>query len=146
MKHLNTFVMSMGSNENSAMNFLRAKKLLDRWLPNLSYSTPMTSCAYGYPDDANPFKDIIIIGYTSLSRQYLGKRLKEIETLCGRKRKGFRSNAYCKPMPIDIDILIWNGIPVKIKDLHRPYVIKGLHNLGIKQYDKLIEYITMKYA
>ncbi len=69
-----------------------------------------------FPYPSADFTNVVLWGHTDKSREELCTLLEELEDYAGRRRD---TPAL---VPLDADLLIWNGEVLKPKDLERPYM------------------------
>lgn len=77
-----------------------------------------------FPKD-KPFINQVAIGYTDYEAEELIALFKEIEQLFGRSAENDKNHL----IPIDIDLLLWNGQTLKPEDMRRKYVMDSVRLL-----------------
>ncbi len=125
---LHRIILSIGSNHHAHEQVSRARTLISRRFPLLSYSPAMQSEAIDMPFGTPHFVDQIAIGYTIMNQAEVLQCIKEIELLLGRP---VREKRISGQIEVDIDLLCWDCHCVKPNDLKRSYVTEGLKKLGM---------------
>ena len=119
---MNTATISLGSNSHDKADILsRAMELMHEMIVS---STP----AYVDHDQtySNPYLNIVARIETDLEYDSLNKYFKDMETAMGRK-KGSRND---DPVALDIDIVIFNDIVMRPRDLNSSYFRMGFEMLA----------------
>jgi 2-amino-4-hydroxy-6-hydroxymethyldihydropteridine diphosphokinase len=101
---LNRAVVSLGSNIDADTHIPRAIRLIGKEFGALRCSSLVRTKALGIVDQPD-FTNGVVVLTTELDAPDLVRRLKAIETLCGRKPRVEKWG----PREIDLDVLIWNG-------------------------------------
>ena len=112
------FLLSIGCNVNRETQMSRAKEVLRKTFPGITFSEIITS-----PDDTNegaPYSNCIAKGNTDLSEAELCRTLKTIERQLGRTDS--------KLVMMDLDLLQYGDTKRHLSDWERPY-IKALLSL-----------------
>ena len=120
------FVLTLGSNDRPSQQIAWTLEQLAGLPLELRSSTPRSSS----PVD---FTDVVLLGYTALELDELQRLLKELEQRAGRTPE--QRQAHPERIPIDIDLITWDGTILKPKDCTRPYLQQGLAELGISLLD-----------
>lgn len=120
-KERNHLVLSLGSNESPEEHFEWACAELRRLLPDIRFSEPCYTDPVDWPLP-DRFLNSVARATTSCSQAELIVRLKKLEARAGRtperKSLGF--------VPLDLDLLCWNGQILKPADWQRPYIRQAL--------------------
>lgn len=121
----NELILCLGSNREREWNIgraaerLRASFVSARFAPAV-YTTPV-GCA-----SAIPFLNQVAIVRTSRPIGECRRLIKSIEAELGRTA----SDKAAGRVPIDIDLLCWNGQVLKADDWARGYVVEGVRYLS----------------
>lgn len=124
IEETNELILCLGSNREREWNIgraaerLRASFVSARFAPAV-YTTPV-GCA-----STIPFLNQVVIAYTSCSIEECRRLIKSIEAELGRTA----SDKAAGRIPIDIDLLCWNGQVLKADDWARGYVADGVRYL-----------------
>ena len=119
------YIISAGSNLPDGLH--RVEKAIV-WLEEIGEIVSMTAI-YSTPDSndstaAPYFNAIIIINYSD-SSESLNRLLKSYEEKMGRE--------HCTPqVVIDLDLLAFDGVALRPRDLVAPHFLKGLPMLRVK--------------
>ena len=105
------FVLTLGSNDRPSQQIAWTLEQLAGLPLELRSSTPRSSSPVDFPLSSAPFTDVVLLGYTALE-------LDELQRI-----------------PIDIDLITWDGTILKPEDCTRPYLQQGLAELGISLLD-----------
>lgn len=124
---MNTFIISMGSNENRAENMSRCRYLLTKDYPNAVFSDMISTKPFGDNYRSDFYNQLALI--TSDDNVLtVADKLKRIESEIGRqsdeKRRGI--------IKIDVDLLVVNDKIIKSADFERPYIHSLFENLTKK--------------
>lgn len=117
---MNKVVLSIGSNSDDCV--LRMDECLE-WLGGV-LGAMNRSEAYQTPAINGKDKDYInavVVGEYNDSYESLHKALKQYEKDCGRNELSKLNGC----IPIDLDIVIWNGVLLREKDFEQTYFKKG---------------------
>lgn len=110
------FVLSLGSNIEAERYIPYALETLRRELCITRQTPLMQTKPVDFPYPSADFTNVVLWGHTDKSREELCTLLEELEDYAGRRRD---TPAL---VPLDADLLIWNGEVLKPKDLERPYM------------------------
>lgn len=124
---MNTFIISMGSNENKTENMFRCRDLLGRCYPNVLFSDMIRTEPIG-ANYSTAFYNQLTLVQSEDSVSLLTNKLKRIEQEIGRQ-PGEKAKGIIK---IDLDLLVVNGSIVKSKDFERSYIYVLLDDLKEK--------------
>lgn len=121
---LNSCTISIGSNtEDREFQINKAIDYLGNHLSECRFSSVYETEACNGRD--KPYLNAVAHGFTSVTYEALVKFLKKWESDCGRT-----AVESCEGIiPIDLDIVIWNGIIKRQRDFDRLYFNKGYREL-----------------
>lgn len=114
---MNTFIISMGSNENRAENMSRCRYLLNKYYPNVIFSEMINTKPFGDNYRSDFYNQLAEIRSNDNEYEVMGK-LKNVEQEIGRQISD-KSRGIIK---IDVDLLMVNEHIVKSEDFRRPYI------------------------
>lgn len=125
-----TCIICTGSNFNATHNLSRLEEILCPLFPDISWGEAVETVA----ENINSTQFLTFSSYinraaafsTSLNLDELNSAFKEIETKMGRNSE-MRLQGL---VPIDIDILIFDGVVVRPDDMKRNYVMLTLKSLS----------------
>lgn len=125
---MNEVVLSIGSNmsprkERVAAALSRMCGVLDDAAVSDIYETPEI---YG---TGRPYMNAVIAGKTNLTADELKSLTKHIELVSGRDAAARKRG----DVPVDIDIVIWNGEVARPNDYRQTFFKIGAEMLGILQ-------------
>lgn len=116
----------VGSNLKCRKERLEAARCwIDTILDNVRYSS-----IYETPEIhgiGRPYKNIVISGVSKLSLEDLIEKCKQFELQSGRTQEMRRRG----DVPIDIDVVIWEGKIIRGKDFSQQFFQIGAKELGI---------------
>lgn len=126
--HPHRLILTLGTNTGSTTSIEIAIAELSSSISILASSPTMRTPPVDFPYPSPDFLDKLLIASTTLSYEAMRCECKRIEALTGRtaiQRK-------CNPevIPLDLDIIVWDGTLCKPGDLRRPYVLEGLLHLS----------------
>lgn len=124
MRQLNKVILCLGSNWNKENNMERAIEALRPYFVSFRLSDGMYTEPIDCPQTGT-FLNQVVLGYTFRTCPELKSAFKEIERLLGRTPTSKRDGV----IPVDIDLLQWNGEVLKPSDMEREYVVSGLSSL-----------------
>ncbi|MFC4665346.1 2-amino-4-hydroxy-6-hydroxymethyldihydropteridine diphosphokinase [Falsiporphyromonas endometrii] len=122
----NSFIVSVGSNYYASRYIPMALKRLRASFEEIISSTPKVNSAIDSPKGCPDFVNCVAEITSQLTEEEVRLIIKEIEQTCGRRRYPKTKTK----VAIDIDLLYWNDELRKPQDIHRPYVLEGMHELG----------------
>lgn len=121
---MNTLVISLGSNSNDrSVQMDNAVLYLKSIFDGVSYSTIYETQALNGKDA--PYLNAVAVANTDLSIVDATKMLKEWECKCGRTIE----SKLVGSIPIDLDIVVWNGEVVREKDFSCDFFTRGYQQL-----------------
>lgn len=126
-QNTSTVVLSIGSNSRNS------QEMIDRCVQWLDSSFRLTACASAYytpainGKDADYLNTVAIIAST-LQMTELSAMLKDYEKQCGRTPESKLLGA----IPIDLDIVMWNGDVVRPRDYSQEYFQIGWREIASK--------------
>lgn len=124
---MNTFIISMGSNENRTENMSRCRCLLSTDYPNVVFSEMINTEPYGEIYHSDFYNQLALINSED-NELIVAEKLKRIESEIGRQSEE-KSKGIIK---IDVDLLVVNGKIIKSEDFERPYMSPLFDNLNKK--------------
>lgn len=115
----------MGSNVDDRMARVAAAR---KWIQSI---LQCTICSGIYEtDDFHPtgrkYCNAVVAGDTALSQGEIGAAAGLYELNAGRDEAARRRG----DVPIDIDLVIWNGTVLRPRDMEREYFLRGFRELG----------------
>ena len=122
---MNRVVISLGSNVEDRMSRVAAAMT---WIQSILRST---ACSGIYEtDDFHPtgrkYCNAVMAGDTALSQSDIDTAVRLYELNAGRDE----SARLRGDVPIDIDLVIWNGSVLRPRDMEREYFLRGFRELG----------------
>lgn len=122
---MNSVVISLGSNVEDRMSRVAAAMT---WIQSILRST---ACSGIYEtDDFHPtgrkYCNAVMAGDTALSQSEIDTAVRLYELNAGRDE----SARLRGDVPIDIDLVIWNGTVLRPRDMEREYFLRGFRELG----------------
>lgn len=122
---MNRVVISLGSNVEDRMARVAAAMT---WIQSILRST---ACSGIYEtDDFHPtgrkYCNAVMAGDTALSQSEIDTAVRLYELNAGRDE----SARLRGDVPIDIDLVIWNGTVLRPRDMEREYFLRGFRELG----------------
>lgn len=121
---MNTLVISVGSNSRDReWQMKHGIEWLKHTLSNTQVSTTYNSVAINNRDA--DYLNAVMIGKTKKSLDDITTLLKQYETVCGRTPASKLEGC----IPIDIDIVMWNGDVMRQRDFAQQYFQRGWQEL-----------------
>ena len=124
MKH--TCLLCLGSNLDGATRLSAARHALLSHFPDIRFSQEMVTEAIG-TGFLSPFHNQVAHLTTPLSAEEVRVILKQIERDNGRLPED-KANGIVK---LDVDLLVYDEVVLKLKDLEREFVRIGLEELSL---------------
>lgn len=121
----NTCYIELGSNGCSDAFIRGARQMLKDRFPDIVFGTIQTTEPVDFVSP-HPFRNQTGRFSTPLPQEELSLILKHIEKTLGRRPEDKAKGV----VKIDIDLVVYNGMVLKEKDLQREYVRAGLYELG----------------
>ena len=113
----NNVILCLGSNTDCEANLKSAASLLRAYFGSIRFSEAIYTEPIGLPDSGLFLNQVAVAG-TNASLEEVRRAVKAMEKRLGRmpdsKQKG--------KIPIDIDLLLWNGTILKPADWEKEYV------------------------
>lgn len=125
-KKYNNILISVGCNIDHDAQMARAKECLSKTFPGIRLSTYIISPAYGMPEDASPYANMLAEGFTELDEPALTGLLKDMECQLGDSKTERESGRIW----MDLDLLLYNKVYRHEKDWERPYIKELLQMLA----------------
>ncbi len=121
---LNSCTISIGSNtDDRRVQIEKAIEWLGSFLKKSQFSTIYETEACNGKD--KPYFNAVVHGYTTSTFENLVKKLKNWESSAGRTRI-----ESCEGIiPIDLDVVIWNGVIKRQRDFDHLYFNRGYREL-----------------
>ncbi len=121
---MNILVISIGSNSRDReWQMKHGIEWLKRTLSSTQVSTTYNSVAINNRDA--DYLNAVMIGKTKKSLDDITTLLKQYETVCGRTPASKLEGC----IPIDIDIVMWNGDVLRQRDFAQQYFQRGWQEL-----------------
>ncbi len=137
-KTLNYAFLTLGCNVQKNKHIPFALKQLSQFADILRQTPLMITTPIDFPYPSDDFANIGFLLATPLAREQFQFFLKRLELFCGRSE----ANNLLHPelVPMDLDLIVWNGAITKAKDLKRGYVQDSLSyfNLNLTNWDDYI--------
>ena len=111
-------IISLAANRFQVKNLSRARSCLEEILSDLQYTAEHWTEPVGNGSRHDAYLNQLASGITGLDEEQLSARLKEVERSFGRNEAKRRLGI----VPIDLDILEFDGERRHLKDWERPYV------------------------
>ena len=111
-------IISLAANRFQVKNLSRARSCLEEILSDLHYTAEHWTEPVGNGSRHDAYLNQLASGITGLDEEQLSARLKEVERSFGRNEAKRRLGI----VPIDLDILKFDGERRHLKDWERPYV------------------------
>ena len=111
-------IISLAANRFQVKNLSRARCCLEEILSDLHYTAEHWTEPVGNGSRHDAYLNQLASGITGLDEEQLSARLKEVERSFGRNEAKRRLGI----VPIDLDILEFDGERRHLKDWERPYV------------------------
>ena len=126
------FVLTLGSNTDAEAHiaFVR-EELLTFPHCSLRFSTPRLSAPVEFALSSALFTDVVVVGDTHEELTTFADRLKDLERRAGRTPEQRATTP--EQIPIDIDLISWDDLILKPRDLSRPYL-----HLGLRELDEVL--------
>ena len=117
-------LLCLGSNKDRRLRLEIARKALIRLFPDIRFSDEIETEAIGN-GFLSPFSNQVALFHTSLYAEEIRSILKDLEQTNGRlpedKTKGI--------VKLDIDLLKYDDLILKPKDMEKEYIQKGITQL-----------------
>lgn len=121
---MNQLIISVGSNSpDREWQMTHAEKHLKQLLKKVVSSEIYEVPAYNGVDA--PYLNMVMLAATNMEYSEVESAFKQWEIVCGRTPASKLQGV----IPIDIDIVTWNGKVIKPVDYSREYVVKGVDML-----------------
>lgn len=116
-------LVAVGSNYDAEECIATAQRILNKEFPNIRFSKVVETKAIGI-EGSPPFRNFLAAFDTAMSVHELNVFLKKIEYACGRDSRNRNE------IPLDVDLLSYNGIRYHVSDWNRPYIRSLLDELN----------------
>ena len=111
-------ILSLAANRFQVRNLSRARQCLEEILPDLHYTREHWTQPIGNSNRRDAYLNQLASGMTTMDEESLNARLKQMEVSFGRSEQKRRLGI----VPIDLDILQFDGERRHLRDWERPYV------------------------
>ncbi len=85
--------------------------------------------AIDFPFPSDTFANMVFFAETTMTKEELETYFFMLETLCGRTEEQRQTRP--QEIPMDLDIVLWDGELVKAKDLTRPYIQDAIKTFSL---------------
>ena len=116
--NMHRVLVSLAANRFQSKNLSRASRCLEEILSDIHYTSERWTQPVGNASRRDAYLNQLATGTTSLDEDALNERLKQVETEFGRNEQKRRLGI----VPIDLDILLFDGERRHLVDWERPYV------------------------
>lgn len=121
---MNKLIISLGSNSSDRQwRMEQAVKHLEQILTKTVMSDVYESPAHNGVDA--PYLNAVMLASTTKSFEEVNAAFKQWEIACGRTPASKMQGV----IPIDLDVVVWNGEVIRVSDYSRDYVSKGVAQL-----------------
>ena len=125
---LHRFVLTLGSiSEPDKHLSLAQAGLRALAVEHLTFSPARESVPISFGLSDALFTDQVAVGETSMDLDTFAAELKALECRTGRTPE--QRKAHPEAIPVDIDLITWDRMVLKPRDVTRPYLIEGLREL-----------------
>lgn len=121
VKHKNEIILSLGSNLSPRENIGQACNALKLIFPDIIFSEAVYTKPYNWHCE-DFFLNCVAVATTDYIVEELLPMFKALEKSCGRTPESKLSGR----IPLDVDLLQWNGNILKPDDMQRIYVKEAL--------------------
>ena len=111
-------ILSLASNRFQKANLSKARSCLEEILSDLSFSSEHWTQPVGNAQRRDAYLNQLATGTTTLDEETLNERLKQMELNFGRTQ----AKRLLGIVPIDLDLLEYDGEKLHLLDWQRPYV------------------------
>lgn len=127
-------VLTIGSNTDAQRHVAYVERALGEHFSVCKATQPVQTVPIDFPYASADFTNIVLVAKTTLSQNEVYTILKQLEADCGRTPQSRQTHPELVPM--DLDLIVWDGEVCKPRDLTRPYVQSGLAALGVEITDE----------
>lgn len=132
LSNMTSFVIGLASNTDDAeFQMEQAVQSLQTIFKKASVSSFYQSASIS--GDGSTYTNAVMAGLTEMSHNELSEKLKKLELKQGRDEQSRRE----KRVPLDLDLVIWDGRIERQNDFEQPYFNRGYRELladGAFQY------------
>lgn len=121
-------ILSLGSNVEAERHLPWVEAELERLLVLCGRTRLMQTAPIDFPYPSADFANRLLWAQTDRPLDEILAWLKSLEICCGRTVESRRTRP--EYIPMDLDLIAWDGRIYKPRDLSRPYVQQGLVELG----------------
>lgn len=111
-------ILSLASNQHQQQNLSKARRRLEEILSNVRFTTECWTAPLGHHPSPDDYLNQLAAAQTELDESTLTQRLKQTEQALGRTPEARNQGI----VPIDLDILSFDGQRRHPADWQRPYV------------------------
>lgn len=122
---MKTCVICIGSNYNPSVNITKAVETLSGMFPGILWGETVVTPAEGLSFPVPDYHNCAAVFSTDIDIAGLRQRFKEIEKACGRGSDSKSTGI----VPLDIDLLKYDGQILKPQDMQTDYVRQSLFSL-----------------
>ena len=122
---MKTCIICIGSNHNPVSNIKKAVETLSYLFPDIIWGDTVVTAAEGVSASVPDYHNRAAVFSTSMDVSGLKHRFKEIEKACGRGSDSKSTGI----VPLDIDLLQYDGEILKPRDMQMGYVRKALEDI-----------------
>lgn len=122
---MSTCMLCLGSNDNPSDNISEAVTTLTRIFPDIRWGDTVVTTAEGVSFSVPDYHNRAAIFTTTMDISSLKSLFKEIEKACGR----IASSKSTGIVPLDIDLLQYDGEVLKPEDMESAYVRQVLSTI-----------------
>ncbi len=126
MEKMHQCVLCIGSNYHAEMHMNIAEKVLRHYFPCIRWGKTIQTAPEGSIHHA-PYLNRAALFETTWDPDTLRSFFKDIEKTCGRTPASKQTGI----IPLDIDLLMIDGVVCKPADMQKKYVHLALHGLEI---------------
>lgn len=113
-----SMILSLGTNNHDGIAILsKAESIINAWIGGGSCSRKLRNPAIGMGEGADDFYNMLIKKDTTLSLSEMNDLSKKLESMMGNTAE-LRKDGI---VMMDMDIVEWDGEPIKPKDTEREY-------------------------
>lgn len=122
---MKTCVICIGSNHNPSVNITKAVETLSGMFPGILWGETVVTPAEGLSFPVPDYHNRAAVFSTDIDIAGLRQRFKEIEKACGRGSDSKSTGI----VPLDIDLLKYDGQILKPQDMQTDYVRQSIMNI-----------------
>lgn len=131
LSKMKTCIICIGSNHNPSSNITKAVETLSTLFPGILWGETVVTPAEGVSVPVPDYHNRAAVFTTCMGISELKRRFKEIEKACGRGSDSKSTGI----VPLDIDLLQYDGEILKPRDMQMGYVRKALKDIILPNND-----------